>query len=642
MSMIETFEQIAEIEATPLAERDLAPSTYEMIRRGAQIDPDAPALHYFVQGSAYEHPRTWTYRAFLDAITRTANLFHDLGVGPTDVVSMILPNLPESFFTILGAETTGIVNPINPLLEPSVMADIMNAAGTKVLVTLAPIPNVPIWEQVSTILGSIPSLEAVVLVDLAEYLPAEMRAAILQARSEVTVGSVDIVEYATAAAEQPGDHLLADRVIDPNDVASLFHTGGTTGTPKLAQHTHHNEVANSWQSAQVLDIGSDVVMLCGLPLYHVNGVTVTGLIPWSRGASTVLATAQGYRDPELLPSFWKIVEYYRVNFFSGVPTVYAGLLHVPVDDADISSLDFAICGAAPMPVEVFRAFEERTGLRILEGYGLTEGTCVSSVNPGAGERRVGSIGFRLPYQEMRAVVLDNDRYVRDCETDEIGVVIIRGPNVMPGYVGEGHNRNAWVDTGDGNGLWFNTGDLGREDAEGYFWLAGRKKELIIRGGHNIDPKTIEGPLHHHPAVALAAAVGRPDARVGELPVAYVQLKPGHEATEDELLTFAQEHVGERAAVPKQIHIVETIPLTAVGKIFKPALVWREIADEYRRVVGQVDGVASVDVEARPDSLYGVVADVSVSLLDGANPDEVRAAIDEALGHYTIRYEMTVT
>ncbi|GBD84253.1 long-chain-fatty-acid--CoA ligase [bacterium BMS3Abin02] len=641
--MITTERDIEAIEAVPIEERNLAGSTYEMLARGAAIDPDATALQFFLQGSMYEHSVTWTYREFLDTITRTANLFHELGVRSDDVVSMILPNLPEGFFTILGAEAAGIVNPINPLLEPAAMADIMNAAATKVLVTPAPFPNVPIWDRVATIIDAVPTLESIVQVDLASYLPPEQRQAISRMRSEAPGISLPVIDYAEALRAQPADRLVGGRVIYPDDIASMFHTGGTTGTPKLALHTHANEVADTWQSAEILDIVPDTVMLCGLPLYHVNGVTVTGLIPWSKGASTVLAAAEGYRDADLLPNFWKVVEHYRVNFFSGVPTVYAGLLRVPVADHDISSLQFAICGAAPMPVEVFRTFEERTGLRILEGYGLTEGTCVSSVNPAGGERRIGSIGFRIPYQEMKIVVLDDeDRYVRCCLTGEVGVVIIRGPNVMPGYKNDEHNRTAWVDTGDGGGPWFNTGDLGRQDADGYFWLAGRKKELIIRGGHNIDPKLIEGPLHRHPAVALAAAVGRPDRRVGEIPVAYVQLKPGAQATSDELLKFAREHVGERAAVPKEIRIVDCIPLTAVGKIFKPELAQREIADEFRNVVAGIDGVRSVEVIARSDARYGVVAEISVTCVTGSDPDEVRNTIAAALGHYTIRYRIKVS
>lgn len=179
---------------------------------------------------------------------------------------------------------------------------------------------------------------------------------------------------------------------------------------------------------------------------------------------------------------------------------------------------------------------------------------------------------------MKAVVVDErGAYARDCAVNEIGLLVISGPNVFAGYLTEEHNAGLWLDCGDGR-RWLNTGDLGRQDAGGYFWLTGRKKELIIRGGHNIDPATIEEPLHRHPAVQIAAAIGRPDAYAGEVPVAYVQLKPGMTASEAELDQFAQRMIGERAALPKAIRIVEEMPLTPVGKIFKPALKRLEIQD----------------------------------------------------------------
>ena len=191
----------------------------------------------------------------------------------------------------------------------------------------------------------------------------------------------------------------------------------------------------------------------------------------------ILGPPSGYRGEGVINNFWHIIDYYKINFFSGVPTVYSALLDVPVEGADISTLEFALCGDAPVPVEVFRQFEARTKIQILEGYGLTEGVCISSINPPAGEKRVGSIGIRLPYQEMKVVELDPEgKYKRFCDQDEIGLIVLRGPNVFAGYRDEAHNRSAWIDSRDDNGRWLNTGDLGRQDAEGYFWLTGRVKE----------------------------------------------------------------------------------------------------------------------------------------------------------------------
>jgi fatty-acyl-CoA synthase len=313
-----------------------------------------------------------------------------------------------------------------------------------------------------------------------------------------------------------------------------------------------------------------------------------------------------------------------------------------MEERDITSLEFAVCGAAPMPVEVFRQFEEKTHVRILEGYGLTEGTCISSINPPLGERRIGSIGYRLPYQEMKVVHLDeNDSYERDCVVDEIGTIIIRGPNVFSGYTEEMHNRQIWLDVRDGQSPWLNTGDLGRQDAEGYFWLTGRKKELIIRGGHNIDPKLIEDALIQHPDVSLAAAVGRPDAHAGEIPVAYVQLQPGAALTEEMLLAYAQENIGERAAVPKAVRIVDEVPQTAVGKIFKPYLIQLEVEDVYRAAAGSIENVSEVEVKAKPHKLHGIAVEVRVTAGPGADTAALDEALHQALGQYAVHYQLTV-
>jgi fatty-acyl-CoA synthase len=278
---------------------------------------------------------------------------------------------------------------------------------------------------------------------------------------------------------------------------------------------------------------------------------------------------------------------------------------------------------------VFRDFQARTGLKILEGYGLTEATCVSSVNPPLGERRLGSIGLRIPGQQMKAVQLSEaGKYLRDCAPKEIGAIVIHGPNVFAGYLAPEQNQQLFVDAGDGE-RWLDTGDLGYADEDGYFWLTGRKKELIIRGGHNIDPALIEAPLHQHPAVQLAAAIGRPDAHAGELPVAYVQLKPGAQASGAELLVFLTQHIAERAALPKRIEIVAQLPLTAIGKIAKPALKRLEVADVLRGALHEA-GVELLQLDV-DDGARGT--QVRVVLRDHAQ----EAAAQAVLGRYPFAF-----
>jgi acyl-CoA synthetase (AMP-forming)/AMP-acid ligase II len=589
-------------------------STYDLLERGARRNLEATALSFFLRTEDHTQPVAWTHREWMARITQAANAFRRLGVGRDDVVAFILPNLPETHWTIWGGEAAGIVFAINPLIEPALMTELMNAASPKVLVTLAPTPGADIWEKAADAAAHVPSLQHVLTVSPPTYLRHPMAPVLKwvsrwktprklgQARVQPLLPLID------ASNAQALD--FAAPSLD--DKASFFCTGGTTGLPKIAVRTHRTEVANALELAATFGAeiqGAGRSVFCGLPLFHVNAQIGTGLTPWSVGAHVVLGTPQGYRAPGLIPRFWEIAARHRFVFFSGVPTVYSALLQHPPQGQDLSELKYGVCGAAPMPVELFHRFQKETGVKILEGYGLTEGGCVSSINPPHGQARLGSIGLRLPWQAMQALVLDDQgRWLRDARCDEVGVLAIRGPNLFEGYLHASHNQGLWIERPNERGeleRWLNTGDLGRQDAEGYFWLTGRKKELIIRGGHNIDPKLIEEALHAHPAVALAAAVGRPDAHAGEVPVVHVQLRPGRAATEAELMQHAQSHVAERAARPKHVRIVDTLPTTAIGKIFKPALTLQEMASVVREEA-QALGMTLSSCEATQDPRIGAV------------------------------------
>jgi fatty-acyl-CoA synthase len=615
---------VARLEADSPA---LPPSTYELIGRGAARDPDAPALSFFASVEEHRRPLRFTYRALLGHITQAANLFHRLGARKDTVIAVVLPNLPATHFALWGAEAAGIALPLNPHLSGAALGGLLEAAQAEIVVTLAPSAKTDLWRRLLPTLARLPALRHVVLVGAVEDDAADPIACALPE-------GVGLHDFAAATRAEDGAALASGRRFDPAGASSLYATGGTTGLPKLAMRRHGNEVANAWSLAQALGdgIGPGKVILCGLPLFHVNAGMVTGLLPFSQGAHVLLATPEGYRAPGLLGRFWEIVAYHRVSFFSAVPTIYAALLEVPAGGHDLSSLEYGLCGAAPLPTEVLRAFEARAGVKILEGYGLTEATCVSSVNPIRGERRVGSVGLRLPGQAMKAVVLDGrGRFVRDCAPGEVGVIVVSGPNVFAGYREAAQNAGLWVDCGDGR-RWLDTGDLGKKDADGYFWLTGRKKELIIRGGHNIDPAAIEEPLHRHPAVALAAAVGRPDAHAGELPVAYVQPRRGARVSEDELLAHLAREIGERAALPKRVRVVDQLPLTAVGKIYKPELKRRE-AEDALGVALREAGVAFVRLEVSVDAARGLTAQVALG--SAGAPEAAR----EVLGRFALPFTL---
>jgi fatty-acyl-CoA synthase len=594
-------------------------STYDLLRTGARLDPQAPALSFFLRTQDHKRPVRWSHQQWLARITQTANLLRRLGIQRDHVVAYVLPNLPETHWVIWGGETAGIALALNPLLDATALRDLMTAAGAKWLVTLAPTPGTQLWEQVSAVAEQVPSLRGVLAISPLGHLPGVAGAALhtlARWRMPKRIGRLPVLNFHRELAREH-DHQLDFKPPDLDDVASYFCTGGTTGLPKIAVRTHRTEIANARQLASIF--GSQVAgpagtVFCGLPLFHVNAQIGTGLAIFAQGGHVLLGTPQGYRAPGLLSNFWAICDHHRLTTFSGVPTVYSTLLQHPRTGYRLDSLAFAVCGAAPMPVELFKRFQQETGIRIVEGYGLTEAGCVSSLNPPGSENRVGSIGVRMPWQPMRAVVLDCDgRYQRDAAVDETGTLVLSGPNLFKGYLSDHHNKGLWIEMSDGQGQvhpWLNTGDLGRQDADGYFWLTGRAKELIIRGGHNIDPKVIEEAIAGHPAVALCAAVGRPDAHAGEVPVAYVQLREGAQATETELKTYAHAHIGERAAHPKAIRLLPALPLTAVGKIFKPALAMHEVESVVRQEAAGL-GIALQGLQVIQDPKRGIVAQVAV-------------------------------
>ena len=309
-----------------------------------------------------------------------------------------------------------------------------------------------------------------------------------------------------------------------SDLAALFHTGGTTGAPKLAAHTHANEVADAWMLAANSLFDADSAVFAALPLFHVNALIVTTLAPLLRGPQVVWAGPLGYREPALFGHFWRIVEHYRIAAMSAVPTVYATLRRSRSTHTS-AACALPMVGASPLPAAVRDAFQAHTGVRLLEGYGLTEATCASARSfPDA--PRPGSAGQRLPYQQRAHRPHRSDGQWTDLPTGSGRRAGDQRPDRVPGYV-TGRDEDGRVLDGLGKLVdgWLDTGDLGPLDEDGFVYLTGRAKDLIIRGGHNIDPAIIEDALLAHPQVTAAAAVGRPDVHAGEVPVAYVTLAP---------------------------------------------------------------------------------------------------------------------
>ena len=308
----------------------------------------------------------------------------------------------------------------------------------------------------------------------------------------------------------------------------------------------------------------------------------------------------------MFANFWKLVERWQVTFMITVPTAISALMQRPVN-ADISTLNLAFSGSAPLPVELYKRFEEAAGITICEGYGLTEATCLVAINPPEGEKKVGSVGVPFPYTQVR--ILDPNTG-EDCAPDTVGEICVSNPGVARGdtYTDPAKNDGLYWPGDEDERQFLRTGDLGRIDADGYLWITGRAKDLIIRGGHNIDPAEIEEALAAHPAIAFAGAIGQPDAHAGEVPCVYVELVDGAEIDRAALLDYAREHVPERAARPRHLEILPELPKTAVGKIFKPALRRMAIARVYDEALAAA-GVGAEVAEVVEDSRRGLVAKI---------------------------------
>ncbi len=610
---VECLDDVLRIEKTPLDQQSFPETSYEIICRAASLYGESSAIEFFLDSQDFRLSFSTSYLELLENVTRCANMFREHGVQRHDVVGFVLPNLPETHSVIWGGEAAGRVFSVNPMLDTEQLATLIRSAKVKWLVCLGPTPGSDIWEKCVDACIDNDYLEGIFSLNLSPYLSGIKQIGLAAASLHGRVLAKrrlnkPVINFHTELRKHTARYLTFEPP-SKDDIASYFCTGGTTGLPKIAARTHFSETYNAWSMRKVVEgaFSPGKAVFCGLPLFHVNGQIVTGLTQWLSGGRVVMGTPQGYRGEGVVANFWKIVEHYRLSAFSGVPTLYAALMEQPIGDADISSLEVAICGAAPMSTDLFKRFQHSTGIPILEGYGLTEGTCASSLNPGLSENTIGSIGFRLPYQDMKALITDDDgNYVRDAKVNEVASIAIKGPNVFSGYLEASQNKGIWIYRQEEK--WLNTGDLGRQDEQGYFWLTGRKKELIIRGGHNIDPIVIEEALYSHKKVKLAAAIGRPCSYAGEVPVAYVELVEGEEMSEDEFMVFAEKQVKEKAAWPKAVTVVDTMPVTPVGKIFKPELHMREIAHIVHKEAESI-GEAIHQVLVKQDPSRGLVAHI---------------------------------
>jgi fatty-acyl-CoA synthase len=556
-SPVQSLADIHRIEATPLTQAVPWSSTYALIRASAEVHPEQPALTFLHTGQPGGKSTTWTYRSLLQGIHQTANLLCQLGVDPQDAVGVLLPGGLAYHLALWGGEAAGIVQPLNPLLSDEKLLSLLRASNAKVLIAHGAEDDSQLRAKALRLQTQLPSLKTVLLV--------HPDGGPLPEGDALPAGAQD---FHALRATQVAEHLVSQRVFQPTDIAAYFHTGGTTGAPKLARHSHGAQVFTAWANATMQGFQASDVTINGYPLFHVAGVLPGALCSLAVGMHVIIPTEAMFRNRDVVQNYWRLVARHGCTLMSGVPTVLAALAGVPLQGADISTLRAVRTGAAPLPPELAQRFEQAFGLHINESLGMTETVGLSTVAPPGLNAPAGCVGWPLPHARVRIVALSSDDQATShtLPASEKGMVLYQGPNLFSGYLDVAETARSFTPDG-----WLITGDVGFIDTQGRLHLSGRAKDLIIRGGHNIDPKVIEDALGAHAAVALCAAVGAPDAYAGEVPVAFATLKPGNDVTEAELLAFTAERVDEGPAKPKSITVLSVMPVTNVGKIYKPEL-----------------------------------------------------------------------
>ncbi len=534
--------------------------------------PDIP-LHQNLADAARDYPQSpatiffdavLTYQQ-LDALAdRFAAGLQQMGVKKGDRVAIYLPNCPQFIIAYYGTlRAGGIVVPCNPLYVARELEHQLNDSGSETIVALS-----KLYPVVKAIRDRTP-LKRVIVTSIKEYFPPILRFMFTLLKEKKEGHAVDISkdpntiwfqDFLRTAPAKP-----QPVPVTPQDTACLLYTGGTTGVPKAAELSHRNLVANAIQCA-VWCSGrrGQEKFLAALPLFHSYGMT-TCMNAGIYMASPVILLPQ-FKLKDVLEAINK----HQPTIFPGVPTMYVAINNYPdIKEYNLRSIRACISGAAGLPVEVQQKFQELTGGRLVEGYGLSEASPVTHGNPVFGDCRIGTIG--IPFPDTDAKIVDLETGTRELPPGEAGELIIKGPQVMKGYWNRPDETALVLREG-----WLYTGDIARRDADGYFQIVDRKKDMIIAGGFNIYPRDVEEVLYQHPKIKEAVVAGVPDEYLGEVVKAYVVLKEGETATEQEIIEFCRQNLA-KYKVPRIVEFRKDLPKTMVGKILRRVLVEEERA-----------------------------------------------------------------
>ena len=567
---VRTIGDIEAIEARPYDDLVTAHNLYDLLLATAEHVGERNALTVLRSENPEDVGIELTHRELMTAVTQAANLFRRLGIDQDGAVTAFLtPMLPEIPALLLGAQVAGIASALNYLLRREALIDLLNAQRARVLVIPAKERDEACWQKADGILAEVPSLHHLLVVGGSAGEHASYQT-LQQALTGCRDDSLDF-------------KLIAGR----NAVCALFHTGGTTGRPKLVQLTHGNQIHAAFGFAQVFGYDERDTVINGFPFFHVGGTMTVGLSVLAAGGHVIVPSPYALRPVSVIQGYWKIVQKFRPTVVSGVPTSIAALTNSWDPATDVSQIRMAVTGGSVLPKAVGARFEAVTGIRLFETYGMTETAAAIAFNPGRGIPVAGSVGYRAPGSETRITSLDAHE-AGLCGPNEIGMIQVRGPQVFPGYVEPAHNTGTL--SADG---WLTTGDIGYLTEDSRLVLTGREKDLIIRSGHNIDPAAIEDVANQFEGVQISAAVGMPDQYAGEVPALFVVAHPNVLLDPTALQRYVEANIHEPPARPKAILLIDALPVTAVGKIFKPALRDLAIKEKVRQELAKVCGSATM-------------------------------------------------
>lgn len=515
--------------------------------------------------------KSLTYGEMKDHVDRFAAGLAGLGVQKGDRVALWMPNLPQmliAYYAVL--KIGGVVVMTNPLYVEREIEHQFNDSGATVVVTC----DFLWWYKLRGVLGKIPSIRHVVVTGIPDYLPFPLNLlAPLKLRKTGLYVKVPKEEKVLFFREviAANKRELPKVEVKPTDLAVLQYTGGTTGLSKGAMLTHKNISFNAQQCMAWfprVEPGKEILLAC-LPYFHVFGMTVCMNWPIMAGIHIVLMP-----NPRDIPEIVSNITEYRVTLFPALPALFNAINNYPgIDKLDITSVKGCFSGSAPLPLDVLERFENLTGGKITEGFGLTECSPVTHGNPLNGLRKPGSVGIPFPETDMK--IVDIETGSRELDPGQEGELCVTGPQVMAGYWRRAEETSTTL-----RGGWIYTGDIARVDKDGYTYIVGRKKDMIIAGGYNVYPDEIDGVLAAHPAVLEAATIGIPDQKRGETVKSFIVLKPGATATAEEILAHCTKELAAYKR-PKIIQFVEALPKSSIMKILR-----RELRDMELKAMGK--------------------------------------------------------